>query len=69
MYTVYQYPEDYPEKFVVRMWFVMDGKPVPNEEPHAIVDNLEQARKTIPKGLAMFPRAISDHLCVVETWL
>lgn len=71
MWTIYDRPKDYPDKFVVRAWTVYDGNPVP--VPGAKVytaDTLEEARKFVPAGLVRFAKhPTHDDPVIVETWL
>jgi hypothetical protein len=66
MWTIYEKPADYPDKWVVRMWW---GE-VP--EPRAgVCDSLELARALIEEAGGCFPipRMPGDAPAIVETWL
>lgn len=66
MWVIYDKPNDFPDKFVVRphsakleapMSFFMTG------------DSLDDIKKLLPPGLSLLPRDETDAECVVETWL
>lgn len=69
IYVVYDNPTDYPGKFVVRAHRVISGGSVPEAEPRAVTDTLDEARKVIPDGLIRFVRDETDDAKIVETWL
>lgn len=70
-FTIYSSPADYPGKYVVRRWRVVRGspEPVPDPQPLAVVDTLEEARRAVPAHLTCIPRWPGDVPCVVEVWL
>lgn len=61
---VYENPEDYPGKFVARLY---NGR----QSTHLIVlaDSLEELREAKPDCMSIFARRESDPLKVAETWL
>lgn len=73
LYTIYKHPTDYPASFVTRAHIVHGGDgsaPVP--VPLAVTDELESARKAVPRGLHNLGRdwqGQTDERQVVETWI
>lgn len=70
-YVVYQNAKDYPDKFVVRRWSIIEGHefPVPDKDPIAVVDLYRETVKHIPPGLVRIARDPTDDKCIVETWM
>lgn len=64
MFVVYEHPEDFPDKFVVRLFDMYKPSPY-----YTLSDTLEQARATLPKGLMWINRSIYDVRSLVETWV
>lgn len=67
MWTIYDHPADYPDKFVARL-FVMDQP----TDVALVGDSLNSIRTFINRaspGLTRLPRSPHDHPTVVETWL
>ena len=70
MFTIYLSPMDYPGQFVVREFAIRAGQqPAPAAEPLCVVDTLEEARASIPRGMYPLGRDPGDHESVVETWV
>jgi len=67
-YTIYERPSDYPEKFVLRAWFVKDGSVVAYE-PVGLADSLEDARALVPNGRRRIGRMRDDDPVIVESWV
>lgn len=64
IYVIYQNPNDYPGKFVVRRWRGL------TPDPHAEVrTTLTAARAAVPPGLVLLSRCPDDDPCIAETWL
>ena len=66
MWTIYKKPKDFPDKWVVRMWW--------GETPDSTVsacDSLEIARELIQRAGGCYPlhRSLDDDQSIVETWL
>ena len=62
--VVYNNPEDYPNKYVARVWDV--------NRPTALVavaDTLEEIREAIPQEMYNIGRQPQDDPCIVEVWL
>lgn len=67
--VIYEDPTDFPGRFVVRA-HVVDGQGTrPKPDPEAIVDTLEQARKSVPFGKVNLGRMPEDDPKIVEVWL
>lgn len=64
MITIYKHPDDYPEKYVARVWDA-------NHPTHiiALADTLEEIRQTIPPNMTRLPHMAGDDPCIVEVWL
>jgi len=70
MFTIFEKPKDYPDKFVVRGFDVERGNPEPHPHAvHIVCNSLEEARSAVPSGLYCIARSPEDHQSVVETWL
>ncbi len=69
VYAVYDRPLDHESHWVVRRWFVMDGKdvPVPDHMPR-IADTLDGARRHIPQGLVRLVD-VHDDPFLFESWI
>lgn len=68
MWVIHERPRDCPEGYVVRRWFVAEGR----EEHDRLafyVATLERARAVVPPGLAMLPRFGDDDPAIREVWL
>jgi hypothetical protein len=61
--TVYARPEDYPDKFVARL-FDLD-KPT---NLAAVADTYEEIMEAIPPQMSRIARSENDDPCIVETW-
>lgn len=69
-YTIYRNPRDFPGKYVVRGFDLRSGpNPLPDPEPLAVVDTLEEAQAAIPPGLFNIHRFPADEPQIVETWI
>jgi len=67
MYTVYFSPSDYRGQYVVRRWQVSASGAMPREVV-AVSSTLEEAHRSIPKGLYRQPRYPKDDPVILETW-
>lgn len=68
-YCIYERPEDYPTKYVIRQWMIMDGNPVPVPGLCGTADTLEEVRVMVPRGHVCLARNEEDAPCIVETWI
>ena len=64
LFTVYYNPDDFPGRFVVRLWDMEQST------PFAILgESLEDVRSKLPHGLHRLPRNTNDAPAIIETWL
>lgn len=68
-WTIYRHPLDFPDHFVVRMWYVPEPGRVALYLFSCLCDSLDEARDQIPVGALCFPREIGDDIVIVETWM
>lgn len=69
MYTVYDHPLDYPDKYVVRRYAVTASGPVAGDVV-MVNDSLDAIRAVMEKrGLYCLTRHPEDDSKIVETWL
>ena len=62
--AVYDHPEDYPDKFVARVYDM--------DKPTNLIvlgDTLDEVREAIPQSMAKIDRQQGDDPCIVETWI
>lgn len=66
MWTIYEKPRDFPDKWCVRVWWGEVSEPT----GHAC-DSLELARLVVEKqgGCFRIPRSPDDDPVIVESWL
>lgn len=70
MWTVYDHPTDYPDKFVARRFEVDANGPRPTESI-IIAPNLDLLRDILgmEMHLTPLPRSAGDDAKIVETWI
>lgn len=68
IYVVYRYPADYPNKFVVRRWELVQGRKIATSFVQT-ADSLEEIRKCVPPKMSAVSRSYSDDPAIVECWL
>jgi len=71
-YTVYDHPEDYPDHYVVRRFFIEAGNPnpIPEEDIFMQSGDLQEIRETLlGKDLVCVGRVKEDDSKIVETWI
>jgi len=70
MWTVYDHPTDYPDKYVARRFDVGRDGPVPSESI-IIMDDLGRLRDMLAfeMHLTCLTRSEGDDPKIVETWL
>ena len=69
IYVIYENPRDIPGKFVVRPWRMRAEGCFPDQEPHAVVDTLEEARAALPADVFPIGRMRQDDPVIVECWV
>jgi hypothetical protein len=68
LWTVYDHPSDFPDRFVARLSLISrTGTVVTNETVSAAT--LAELRDRLPPGLHRLDRDPSDDPVIVETWL
>lgn len=67
--VVYEHPEDFPESYVARVYFVNKGRSWPSQEIFIVKDTLDEVRAAIPPGMFRMKRSSEDDPCIVETYL
>lgn len=67
-YVIYDHPSDFPEDYVIRRFHVYRGRIEQDLNVWALAAHIEQARATIPPGLACIPRHPADDPSIAETW-
>lgn len=68
MITLFWSPEDYPERFVARMFTVSNGAALAT--PYVVLgDSREEVEKGLPSGMVALHRDSSDHPSIVCTWI
>lgn len=68
-WTIYYRPSDFPEHYVVRMWWVVDPGAIAYHAIGVVCDSLDEAREQIPAGAICFQREHEDDPCICETWM
>ena len=73
MWTIYDHPLDFPDKFVARRWDIVRAgnktEPVARAE-HVTADTLDELRRDMMRrGLVCLTRSDGDEPQIVETWL
>lgn len=82
-YTVYENPQDFPGKFVVRIFTLHprnhpaaldpDGRDriaiIRDAEPFCVAESLEEARAQLPRELYNLGRHADDDPIIVEVWI
>lgn len=66
LFTIYDHPSDFPDKFVVRIWDGREAQPTPY---CSLWDTLDDARADIPSGRVNLNRNEGDDAKIVETWI
>lgn len=69
MWTIYERPRDFPDRFVARRWEIRQGVPEPVPTGDMILGlTLDSLRSRLPEGLHCQPRAPGDEAHIVEVW-
>lgn len=68
-WVIYDHPTDHPDHYVVRGQRIEPGAVVPDADPLAVVDTLDQARDRVPFGCTCLGRHPADDRKIVEVWI
>ena len=75
-WVIYDSPEDYPGKWVVRRWLIAEGGAVSGcwsseiiPGPAYICESLEEARAHVPEGFFNMGRQPGDETQIKEVWI
>ena len=68
MFSIYDHPLDYPDKWAVRRW-IISTKGGEKSAELGLADSLEEARSLVPQGKVRVPRFAEDDPKIVEVWL
>jgi hypothetical protein len=71
MFVVYERPRDYPDKFVLRRWWIgkVPGEPTPDPEWFYLADTLDEIRDHVPTHCVRLERDANDEPQIVEVWI
>lgn len=67
--VVYEYPDDFPESYVARAYFITKEYSWPSQEIFIVKDTLDEVRAAIPAGMLRMNRSPEDDTCILETYL
>lgn len=67
-YAIYEKPRDYPTKFVVRLWIIGSGT-VQAGPLICTANTLEEARASLPDGVACVQHGDPFEQQIVEVWM
>lgn len=68
-FVVYEKPNDFPNHFVVRRFFLTDMGEMKANDNAMLYTTLEAARKDISRGKVCVPASLLDDAVIVETWI
>lgn len=69
LYVIYESPSDYPGKFVLRRWVVSPATVAPEREPMLVVDDIDEAREALPRGVCLVGPQQDDDPVIYEVWV
>lgn len=71
MFVVYEYLKDYPTKFVVREWRILEeGITQVSTEPHCVASCIEKARESLASyRLVRLEPCEGDDSVIREIWI
>lgn len=70
IYTVYDHPSDYPDKYVCRRCKIIEGGKIIDDGFLMISENLELIREQmLYMGLILIPRDASDDPVIIESYI
>ena len=69
-YTIFSNPRDFPDKYVVRGWAVIQGgRILQDAAPLAVRNTLQEARAALPPNMCRLSRAHDEDPVIVEVWM
>lgn len=69
IWTVYDHPDDMPDRYVVRRFEIREGRTVATDEAYMSV-HLYPLREALARlGLRCMPRSDADEPHIIETWI
>ena len=68
IWTIYERPSDFPDKFVLRSWEVEADSPAPMTAS-VMADTIDEIRNLLPRGLVCLAGCTHHDPRIVETWL
>ena len=68
IWTIYDHPSDYPDRWVVRWMLVTKGELIKSKMAQ-LYATLEEARAGLPPGLICIGRNADDDPVIKEVWL
>jgi hypothetical protein len=71
MFVVYERPRDYPDKFVVRRWWIgkTPGEPEADKDWFYLGETLDDVRAHVPGWCVRLERDPNDEPHIVECWI
>lgn len=66
--TVYELPQDFPDKFAARLWTISVGQAVPTNLV-MIADRLDDIHNGIPDYFTRMDRSPFDDPNILESWV
>jgi len=72
MFVIYEYPSDYPTKFVVREWRILEKGIIQDlaSAPYYVADCIEEARKSLAgRKLVHLEPDDGDDCVIREIWM
>lgn len=72
MWTIYDHPLDYPDKYVARRWEILREGNKTKEHPSndlLLAETVEELREQLPRGLYRLDRFAGDDPKILEVWL
>jgi hypothetical protein len=71
MWTVYDHPSDYPDKWVARKWLVDGSGTCPTDEVliASSLENIRELLQILHPGVTRICRDGSDDPCIAEVWI
>lgn len=68
LFCVYSNPDDYLNKYIVRVWTIDSGKTQATERVY-IEDTLQELRRHKPSSMNVRVRRPNDDRAIIEYWI